>query len=195
MPRATKDEAEKTALRIREVATAHFREHGYTDASLIAIAQEAGVTRGAIYHHFPSKQALYEAVVGELHATVLAGIEFAVADIADPWEQLVRGCEAFIETAIDPTVRQILLVEAPALLGWNAWREMDDRTSHASLMDVLIQLEAQEVVRPGSAEATARLLSGALNEAVLWIAQHDDTSAAKAEIGNVFARMLEAIRS
>lgn len=194
MPRATKEEAERTAQRILDVATDHFRDTGYAEANLMAIAGEAGVTRGAIYHHYPNKLALFAAVVGRLHEQVQEQIEAAAANFESLWDQLIVGCEAFIDAAIDPAVRQILLIEAPAVLGWETWRSLDERTSFASLTDVLQQLEATGEIRSGSADATARLLSGAMNEAVLWIASSADPTAARTQAWDALTTMLHSVR-
>lgn len=194
MARTTREEAEKTAERILDVATDHFHAHGYGGTDLLTVAGAAGVTRGAVYHHYPNKQALFEAVVARLHEQVQNHIESTAADLNDPWDQLIVGCEAFIDAAIDPAVQQILLIEAPAVLGWETWRSLDERTSFSSLTDVLQQLEASGEIGSNSAEATARLLSGAMNEAVLWIANTDDPDAAKAGALESLAGMLRSLR-
>lgn len=194
MARATKEESEKTARTILKVASTHFRERGYAGTDLVTVAAEAGVTRGAVYHHYAGKKALFEAVVARLHQKLQEQIERAAADHDDLWEQLLHGCEAFIDTAIDSAIRQVLLVEAPAVLGWDAWRSMDEANSFASLTDVLQQLEAAGEIRADSAAVTASILSGAMNEAVLWIASEKDDRQAKAQALEVISVLVDSLR-
>lgn len=194
VPRATKEVSEQTAKTILDVATNHFRERGFAGTDLVSVASEAGVTRGAVYHHYAGKKALFEAVVARLHVQLQNRIEAAAAEKGDLWEQLLVGCEAFIDAAIDPSVQQILLVEAPAVLGWDAWRSLDEANSFASLTDVLQQLEDAGEIRTGSATAAARLLSGAMNEAVLWIASEPNPDAAKAQIIETLSLMALSLR-
>ena len=192
MPRATKAESERTAQRIRETAMQHFREHGYDNADLVTIAAAAGVTRGAIYHHYPSKHALFVAVAAELHAQVQQHIEAAASLHDDLWEQLIAGSEAFLQTATDPAISRILLIDAPSVMGWDRWRALDESTSFSSLTDVMQALESAGQIPPGSAEPSARLLSGAMNEAVLWLASEPDPETARAQ---VMASLTAMIRS
>ena len=194
MARATKEESEKTAQAILEIATDHFRERGFGATDLVTVAADAGVTRGAVYHHYAGKKALFEAVVARLHTRLQNRIEAAAAETDDLWDQLLVGCQAFINAAIDPAVRQILLVEAPAVLGWDAWRSLDEATSFASLTDVLQQLETSGQIQSGSAPATARLLSGAMNEAALWIASEPDQDSARTQAIETLSVMIRSLK-
>ena len=194
MARATKEESEKTAQQILEIATDHFRQRGYGGTDLVTVASDSGVTRGAIYHHFASKKALFEAVVSGLHKQLQDRIEREAASHDDLWEQLVAGCEACIDAALDPAVRQILLVEAPAVLGWEAWRSMDEATSFASLTDVLKQLAAAGDIVETNIDAAARLLSGAMNEAVLWIASAEQPEHARSQAIETLAMMVRSLK-
>lgn len=193
MPRVTKEVSEQTRQRILDVAADHFRERGFAGTDLVTVAKDAGVTRGAIYHHFPHKQALFEDVVARIHTQIQERIEQSAAKQMDPWSQLLVGCDAFIDAALDSADRQLLLVEAPAVLGWDAWRAMDEESSFASLTDVLQLLESQGEIPPGSADASARLLSGAMNEAVLWIASEENPKEATVQSKRVLARMVKSL--
>lgn len=194
MARATKEESEKTAQQILEIATEHFRERGFGGTDLVTVASDAGVTRGAVYHHYAGKKALFEAVVARLHTQLQNRIEAAAAETDGLWEQLITGCEAFIDAAIDPAVQQILLIEAPAVLGWDSWRSLDEATSFASLTDVLEMLEQAGEIRTGSTPAAARLLSGAMNEAVLWIASEANPDVARAQTIETLSLMVGSLR-
>jgi AcrR family transcriptional regulator len=179
VPRATKEEAEATAARVLDTARALFVARGYADVGLEEVAAEAGVTRGAVYHHYRNKKSLFEAVLAAVQAEVGAAIE--VAAVGDPREQLERGCRAFLAAAVAPEVRRILLVDAPAVLGWAAWREHDAAGT---------RLLAEGVAAAGLAPAFTPLLNGALNEAALWIAASDDPARALAESWSAFQTLL-----
>src|SRR5690606_16100235 len=111
----------------------------------------------------------------------------------DPWQQLQAGCAAFIRAAADPDVQRIMLIDGPAVLGWNEWRAIDETASARHLAEVLTALAESGVIAPQPIAPLTRLLSGAMNEAVLWLAQSagpgdlDDTLAA-------LARLLEGLR-
>lgn len=195
MPRATKEASRETARSILDVATVHFRERGFDGSDLVTIAAEVGVTRGAIYHHYPNKLALFAAVVARLHTHVQQQVETAAAPLVDPWDQLIVGCEAFFDAAIDPSISRILLIEAPSVLGWDQWRKLDESTSFASLTDVMRQLEDAGDIPRGSAEASAHLLSGAMNEAVLWFATSPNAIAAKSQVMTSLTAMILGLGS
>jgi AcrR family transcriptional regulator len=147
------------------------------------VAAEAGVTRGAVYHHFRSKKALFEAVLAQVQAGVALAIEEAA--VGEPWEQLERGCRAFLAVSVAPEVRRILLVDAPAVLGWETWREHDAAGT---------RLLEEGLAAVGQGPAVAALLNGAMNEAALWIAAADDPSEALAEAWTGLRTMLRSLR-
>ena len=194
MPRATKEASEQTAREILRIATTHFCEYGYGSTDLNTIAQAAGVTRGAVYHHYAGKAALFEAVVTALHRRLQNEIETSTAALDDPWEQLEIGSIAFIDEAIDPEIMRILLIEAPAVLGWETWHRLDEVASFQSLTSLLAEMEANGEIASGSAAASARLLSGAMNEAIMWIAAADDQLSARQEVTNVLRTMIRSLR-
>lgn len=166
-----------TTARLIEVARDLFTTHGFANASSEEIVRIAGVTRGALYHHFGSKEGLFHAVLDAVQRDVGERVEVAAGQYADPWEQLIAGCAAFLEASRDPQVQRIMLVDAPAVLGWAAWRELDAQYSMKSLREVLEALRTRGELVPLSLDALAHLLSGAMNEAALWIAQSDQPSA------------------
>ena len=194
MPRATKEASEQTAREILRIATSHFCEFGYGGTDLNTIATSAGVTRGAVYHHYSGKATLFEAVVTALHRRLQNEIETSTAALDDPWEQLEIGSIAFIDAAIDPEIMRILLIEAPAVLGWETWHRLDEEASFQSLTSLLAEMEASGEIASGSAAASGRLLSGAMNEAVMWIAAADDQLSARQEVTNVLRTMIRSLR-
>jgi AcrR family transcriptional regulator len=193
MPRASREQSEATASRVMETARALFVERGYAAVGLEEVAAAAGVTRGAVYHHYASKKALFEAVLGDVQRSVAAAVEEAAA--GEPWEQLERGCRAFLTASVDPQVRRVLVIDAPAVLGWETWREHDAAQSGRLLEEVLGTLAESGELRPVSVGATAALLNGAMNEAALWIAAAADPDSAVEEAWTPLALLLRSLRA
>ncbi|NRQ35657.1 TetR/AcrR family transcriptional regulator [Nonomuraea sp. NN258] len=151
-----------------------FAARGYAAVGLAEIVRSAGVTKGALYHHFDGKAALFRAVLQQVQQEVGERIAAAADAHADPWEQLLAGCRAFLAAGADPEVRQIMLIDGPAVLGWNEWRAMDEAASARHLTDALTTLVGDGTIAAQPVEPLARLLSGAMNEAVLWLAASQD---------------------
>jgi AcrR family transcriptional regulator len=191
MPRSSKAQSEITGRKIREIAREMFAREGFSGVRLEEVAGQAGMTRGAVYHHYASKRALFEAVLDDLHAEVEAEVVRAAEARVDAWGQLEAGCLAFLRASTRPEIARTMLVEGPAVLGWEAWRSGDLRHSYRLLEDVLAALEDAGEIRAGSARVAAPLLSGAMNEAALWLANGGDEADASA----VEETLLEMLRS
>ena len=170
-----------------------FAADGYHDVALADVAQSAGVTKGAAYHHFGSKPGLFRAVVAEVQQEVGERVAAAADRHSDPWHQLQAGCRAFLETGSDPAVRRILLVDAPTVLGWDEWRAMDEQASGRHLADALKTLMESGVIATQPVEPLTRLLSGAMNEAALWLARSDEPEALE-QTERALERLLEGLR-
>jgi AcrR family transcriptional regulator len=184
---------ETTTARLIEVACEVFTRDGYFNAATEEIVQRAGVTRGALYHHFGSKEGLFQAVLGHVQQQVGLRIEAAVAGYEDTWEQLVIGSVAFLEASLDPQVQRIMVVDAPAVVGWSLWRELDAQYSMTALRAVLSELIDQGQLPPLPLDALTHLLSGAMNEAALWIAKSTDPQKALSEATQALKHLLAAL--
>lgn len=195
MPKATKEQSEATAATVLATARRLFAERGYAAVGLEEVAAEASVTRGAVYHHFDSKLGLFGAVHDSVQETVGADIAAATGGIAAPWESLVVGCRAFLSASVSDECRRILLVDAPAVLGWARWRHADEQHSARHLSDVLGELADAGEIAVSSVSAASALLSGAMNEAALWIAMSEDRDTAMAEAWQTLHAMLGALRA
>lgn len=193
MPRSSKAQSEVTGRTIREIAREMFSTRGYQSVRLEEVAEAAGMTRGAVYHHHKNKQALFEAVLDDVHAEVEADVVRAAEEHDDAWTQLEAGCLAFLRASTAPDVARILLVEGPAVIGWDAWRSHDRHHSYRQLEEVLQELEDAGEVAAGTARSAAPLLSGAMNEAALWLAGSSDPEDA-ASIEKTLLVMLRALR-
>jgi AcrR family transcriptional regulator len=170
-----------------------FAADGYHAVVLAEVAQAAGVTKGAAYHHFGSKAGLFRAVVAEVQAELGARVASEAERFDAPWEQLRAGCRAFLTAGTDPAVRRVLLVDAPTVLGWDEWRAMDEDASARHLHDALRSLVDSGIIADQPVEPLARLLSGAMNEAALWLARSDDPDALAAT-ERALDRLLSGLR-
>ncbi|MEU8041445.1 TetR/AcrR family transcriptional regulator [Streptosporangium sp. NPDC049078] len=174
-------------------ARALFARHGYAAVSLAQIVGAAAVTKGALYHHFESKADLFHAVVEQVQQEVGERVAAAADAYDDPWEQLVAGCRAFLAVSRDPDVQRIMLVDGPAVLGWNEWRAMDEASSARHLTEALVTLIEAGVIARRPVEPLAHLLSGAMNEAALWLARSTDPDDLPA-VTEELTRVLESLR-
>jgi AcrR family transcriptional regulator len=177
MGRSTQAESVITATRILGEAQLLFADRDYRSVSLDDVARAAHVTRGAVYHHFGSREGLFARVHDELQARVADAIDQATRGIDDAEESLRAGSRAFLATIVGQAYRQILLIDAPAVLGWDRWRAVDTENSGEHLLVVLRQVQAEGRLRSGDPEASRAVLSGAMNELALWVAHHPDPEA------------------
>ncbi|RZQ61933.1 TetR/AcrR family transcriptional regulator [Amycolatopsis suaedae] len=156
------------------VATGLFTERGYEGTSIEAVLAEAGISRGALYHHFPGKDALFTAVFEAVHDRV--AVEVAAAGKGKPGGDALRlGCLAWIRSIRDPAVHRIVLVDAPAVLGWARWREADEKLVLPGLRHALA---AAGTVPRAHLEVFALALLAGLNEIAMTIARADDPNSA-----------------
>jgi AcrR family transcriptional regulator len=164
-----------------EVATRLFADHGYEGTSTEAVLAAAGVSRGALYHHFAGKEALFAAVVLAISDRVTAEIIEAIRDCTDPVDALRIGALAWIDLAGDPVIQRVMLVDAPSVLGWERWRAMDEGRTVGAMRAMLQAVSdsgrlPQELVEPFS-----HMILAALDEAALVVARAPDSRAAVAE--------------
>jgi AcrR family transcriptional regulator len=176
-------------------ARALFAERGYAAVGTEQIVRRAGVTRGALYHHFPAKPDLFRAVYERVEEELMARIVTEVPLVGDPVAVLRDGTAVFLDACLEPEVQRIALLDAPAVLGYEAWREIGERYGLG-----LIQAALQRAVDVGAIPAQpvrplARVLLGALDEAALLIARADDVAAARREVGGTLEFLLTALTS
>ena len=179
MPRASREASERTERKLRTQARRLLVRDGYAALRLDEVAAAAGVTRGAVYHHFENKQGLFVAVLADVHASVAAAV--AAAATGEGWDAVEAGCVAFLQASLAPDVRRVLLTDGPAVLGWQEWRRLDAQGSQRLLREGLDALD-DLAVDVGAATA---VLSGAMNELALWLADGGSTDVALATLRHV----------
>ncbi|WP_017588478.1 TetR/AcrR family transcriptional regulator [Nocardiopsis ganjiahuensis] len=196
MPKDTGTRAEQRARTRRTLIRQGrrlFAEHGYGQVGLAGIVAAAEVTKGALYHHFDGKAALFRAVLEEVQQEVGASVAGAADAHTDPWEQLTSGCRAFLTASTAPDVRRIMLVDGPAVLGWREWRALDEASSAHHLREALASLVDAGILAPQPVAPLANLLSGAMNEAALWLADSGGEQDLE-DVWSALSRLLESLR-
>ncbi len=189
------EQREATMRKLIDIAREMFAAAGYAGAAMEDLVEQAGVTRGALYHHFGSKEGLFRTVLVEIQTEVGQRIMQASERERDPWSQLIAGCRAFLEASLDPAIQRIMLVDAPAVLGWETWRQIDAEQSGRLLEEILIILKDKGLIKPLPTAALTRLLSGAMNEAALWIAQAEHPKNALNEAIETLETLLSALQT
>ncbi|QMV40872.1 TetR/AcrR family transcriptional regulator [Cohnella cholangitidis] len=179
-------------VKLIQVAWKHFTEYGYAESSMEEIVAEAELTRGALYHHFGSKKGLFQAVLESVQTEISERVEAEAARSDDALEQLILGSRAFVAAAVEPRIRRILLIDGPAVLGWEAWRRMDEENSMRHLREQLELMQRQGCLKPVPLDALTHFVSGALNESALWIAQSPDADQSLEETISVISHFLKA---
>lgn len=193
--RSKAEQSEATRAALLDAALALFTEHGYADAPTEEIVQRAGVTRGALYHHFKDKQDLFRAVFDRLDQEFTLRVAGASASAGgDVWRRLMAGVDAFLEACTEPSIRRIILLDAPAVLSLEAYREVEARYGLALVRGALENAMEAGVIERQPAEPLAHLVLGVLHEAGLLIATADDPAAARPQVRKTVERMLDGLR-
>lgn len=183
----------ETRAKLIAAARKAFGERGYAEASMDDFTAEAGLTRGALYHHFGDKKGLFEAVVHEMDAEMAERLK-TISDAAPTrWDGFVEENVGYVKMALEPEVQRIVLLDGPAVLGDpSVWPSADGCI--ASLRASLEQLQADGVVREDiDADVAARLVSGASTDAAMWIANAPDAASASRKAIPAFKALMEGL--
>jgi AcrR family transcriptional regulator len=186
---------DSTRSELLRVARELFAARGYSGVGTEEIVRAAQVTRGALYHHFSDKQDLFRAVHEQLEAEIVERIAGRIATIEDPWELLVDGVGAFLDECADPAFMQIALTDAPSVLGWREWREIDARYAMGLVTGGLQGAMDAGVLRAQPVTPLAHLMLGALGEAAFLLANADDVQSARREVEPALIAVIEGLRA
>jgi AcrR family transcriptional regulator len=193
--RSQADRSATTRASLVQAARALFAEHGFAGVGTEAIVAAAGVTRGALYHQFTDKTELFQAVYEAIEEDIARrlGERVAAAGASDPIEVMTLGANAWLDACSEQEVQQIVLLDGPAVLGWERWREIGMRYG-IGLVEGLLK-HAIEVGRipPQPVRALTHVLVGALDEAGLYIARAEDQTAASEEMRAVIAALVAGL--
>ena len=193
---STRDaQAERTRRDLLRVARELFVERGYARVGTEEIVARAGLTRGALYHHFPDKQALFTAVHEQLEQELVAGIAATISEVADPVERLEAGIRSFLDACTDRQWTRITLLDAPTVLGWATWREIDQRYGLGLVSAALAQAMDSGALIRQPVRPLAHIMIGALGEAALLIVNAEDPDVARAEVEPILMLLVRSLRS
>ena len=182
-----------TRARLLGAARELFGARGFAATSLDDVVAEADVTKGALYHHFRNKEQLFKAVVEAVKQDTTAVLSDAFL-LPDPWEALWAGCQAMLEAFIDPAVRQIVWIDAPAVLDRIEYRELQTRYEPVFFRAVLRRSMRNGLIDPQPLRPLAALLTGALGEAASLVVTAADPAAAREETLGAILRLLAGLR-
>jgi AcrR family transcriptional regulator len=171
------DRGQATRQHIIEVATSLFTKAGYEATSVEQVLQACGISKGALYHHFKGKTELFTAVLESVEQQVAARLTAASEGVTNPLDALRAGCAAWLAMARDPTVRQVVLLDAPSAIGWQAWREIDERHGMGLLRMALMAAAAEGRFDADLVDVYTHSLLAVLIEMSLLIARADDAGA------------------
>jgi AcrR family transcriptional regulator len=190
-------EAEARATREALIAAALdlFTERGYAAVGTEEIVARAKVTRGALYHHFTDKRDLFRAVFERVESDLMQRIGATMRSADDPYELMVSGMRAFLDACEEPAVKQISLTYAPAVLGWQEWREIDNRHGLGLTRAALDGAVEAGLIRPIATEPMAHLFVAALSEAAFVIAHAEHPRKARAEVEKALLQLVEGLRA
>lgn len=191
-------QGEVTQKALRDQARKLFAQKGYSGANTSELVQRAKVTKGALYHHFTNKRELYLAVVEDMERELVERIEAAGAAARDPWKRLQAMCRAYLKSCRDPNLTRILVLEAPVVLGWKTWCNLEQKYEVAAFARCLKETGAagfSQGALPESVETLAQVILGALTTGARVIATAADPAAARKEVEKTIERLLAGLRS
>jgi AcrR family transcriptional regulator len=180
-----------------DIAEELFTEHGYANTSLDAIVAGARVTKGALYHHFSGKQALFEAVFERVETDASRTINKSLKGQKDPWEKAQAGLRTFLGVVQEPRYRRIVIQEGPAVLGYERFREQEERSTFATVVDIV-----RSVLSAGSWELDeemvqtfARVFFGAMSSSGESVATADDPELAAKRVESAIGFILAGFQA
>jgi AcrR family transcriptional regulator len=184
-----------TRARLLKAGRKLFADKGFANVSTEEIVAVAGVTRGALYHQFDNKTELFAAVDEEVERDLVAGLveQIALASPPDAVAAMRVGARLFFELCAGPEVRRIMLIDAPAVLGWERWRAVGMQYGLGVIEAMLTQAVADGAIPDQPTRPSAHVLLGALDEAALYISRAPDPGLAREEMGRVCDRLIDGI--
>jgi AcrR family transcriptional regulator len=188
-------EAQATRFALVRAALELFTERGYASVGTEEIAARATLTRGALYHHFADKRDLFRAVFERVEADLMERIGAQMETTDDPYELMIAGMRSFLDACEEPAVKQISLTDAPAVLGWQEWREIDNRHGLGLTRNALQGAVDAGVLRPIAVEPMAHLLVAALAEAAFVIAHSEQPREARDEVELALIQLVAGLRT
>lgn len=186
-------QGQATRERLLSTASELFLEHGYEHTSIEQVLERAQISRGALYHHFHSKRDLYEGVLEHVEARIATACVRAARTHDDPLEALKAGCHAFLALARDPQVKHIVLTDAPAVIGWRRWREIDERHAFGIFKAALAAVPSVARLSPIALDTLAHVLLASLIELATLIANSNTPRTAEHNARTTLDELLDRL--
>lgn len=177
-----------------DVATELFTEQGYAGTSLDAIVAGARVTKGALYHHFSGKQALFDAVFEKVEADASRRISQTIRKTKDPWDKAVVGLREFLDVVQQREYSRIVIQEGPVVLGYERYREQEERSTFGIVREIVSSVLDTYDLEPSMVETFSRVFFGAMSAAGAAVSSAKDTRRASAEVEAAIAFILAGLR-
>jgi AcrR family transcriptional regulator len=187
------EQGDATRLALISAARDLFGERGYAATSIDDVAARAGVTKGALYHHFGGKSSLFQEVYEQVMHEVSDRV-VSVFNEPDHWRAVTEGCQLMIDSQLDPAVRRIALHDARSVLSWDVVHLIESRYGAVGIRGALRKAMYGGVIEPQPLRPLALLLSGAITEACFYVADAEDPQLARQEVGRLIVRILEGLR-
>jgi AcrR family transcriptional regulator len=195
-PKSRREEyADSTREALLSVGREMFTRDGYQLTRIEDLVQAARMTRGALYPHFPDKQALFEAVVVGLQQEVASKVKASVRKDSDRLRQLGEGMAVFLELCTEPSYRRLVIDEAPAVLGSRRCREIEDATTIGMMIAAMVELKKQGVVDVRNAEMAGRMVAAMICKAALLVGDAPRPAEFKRDAVDLAKRFLESLRA
>ncbi|WP_037303889.1 TetR/AcrR family transcriptional regulator [Amycolatopsis orientalis] len=191
--RSQTERSQSTQTALITAARRLFAEQGYAAVPADEIVRAAGVTRGALYHHFGDKQGLFRAVVEQVETEITAELQAVLRAADDPWTAALGALSRFLDLCLRPEVVRISLTDAITVLGWQEWRELENRYGLGLITELLEAVAADGRLIEGPIPELAQLVLSACAEAALMIAHAEDPDAAKAKALQALVALLSGL--
>jgi AcrR family transcriptional regulator len=192
--RTKAEQSAETRAMFISIARKLFASQTYANTSTEQILSATNVTRGALYHQFSDKADLLWAVCEQIQQEIVRDINAATEKAANSFDALIVGCDAFLEAVAKPDVQQILIIDAPAVLGWEEWNRLDREYGFGLLLKGVKQAIEDGHLKSQYEEAIAVMLNGAINEGVIWAARGENSGEKLAEVRSALHEILQGLR-
>lgn len=180
---------------VLESAARQFARHGYQGAQLEEIVRLAGVTTGAVYHHFRNKKDLFKAVAVRMEQEILSAVQAAASTESDPWARLRKGIAATLELSVRPDLQRIVYVDAPTVFGPSAWRDIEMRYAYGLMHAGVSAMMENGLMKKGPPEVICSMLLGAIIEGAAAVARSEDKKAAIAQARGLLDGLVNSLKA
>jgi AcrR family transcriptional regulator len=185
----------KTAGKLIKIARKEFGQKGFKRTSMEQVVRLAGVTRGALYHHFENKEGLFISVFEKAMAEITDRCKEVQSLSSDPWEKLISTAQALFGACTDPEIQRIVFCDAPAILGIGNWRKNRESKTMVLFKDILTELIDQKIIKPLPLDALAHSIWGASTELIMWISYTTGSRIYYDEGFDTFVEILKSLKT